>query len=84
MNDTNVDLNSRLNEILDEIKNYPTPIAGCDVQFNYLLEQKNILRNLLNGTKEFVPTTGDFIAEYQHEVQNDQWYVVWKQIGSTT
>jgi len=57
MNVTNVDLNSRLNEILDEIKNYPTPIAGCDVQFNYLLEQKNILRNLLNGTKEFVPTT---------------------------
>ncbi|MGD9721593.1 MAG: hypothetical protein AB7O59_06105 [Pirellulales bacterium] len=23
-----------------EIRNYPTPIAGCDQQFNYLLEQQ--------------------------------------------
>ena len=48
---------NELNEILDEIKHYPTPIAGSDVQFNYLLEQTNILRNYLNGTKEFVSTT---------------------------
>lgn len=27
--------------ILEEIRNYPTPIAGCDQQFNYLLEQRD-------------------------------------------
>ena len=26
--------------ILREIRNYPTPIAGCDVQFNGLMEQR--------------------------------------------
>ncbi|HTH38218.1 MAG TPA: hypothetical protein VL572_09635 [Pyrinomonadaceae bacterium] len=29
--------NRRINE---EIRNYPTPIAGCDVQFNSLLEEQ--------------------------------------------
>jgi hypothetical protein len=24
-----------------EIRNYPTPIAGCDEQFNHLLEQRD-------------------------------------------
>jgi hypothetical protein len=27
----------RINE---EIRNYPTPIAGCDAQFNFLLEEQ--------------------------------------------
>jgi len=40
--------------------------------------------NELVCNAQFVTTTGDFIAKYQHEVQNDQWYVVWKQIGSST
>jgi hypothetical protein len=26
--------------LYQEIRNYPTPIAGCDQQFNYLLEQQ--------------------------------------------
>lgn len=26
--------------LVSEIKNYPTPIAGCDAQFNHLLAQK--------------------------------------------
>jgi hypothetical protein len=27
--------------VQDEIRNYPTPIAGCDQQFNYLLETRD-------------------------------------------
>ena len=30
-----------LEEIKEEIKNYPTPIAGCDVYFNWLLEERD-------------------------------------------
>jgi hypothetical protein len=26
--------------LYQEIRSYPTPIAGCDQQFNYLLEQQ--------------------------------------------
>lgn len=28
-----------LDEIKEEIKNYPTPIAGCDMYFNWLLKK---------------------------------------------
>ncbi|WP_116133114.1 hypothetical protein [Tropicimonas sp. IMCC34043] len=28
-------------QIADEISGYPTPIAGCDAQFNHLLAQRN-------------------------------------------
>ena len=27
-----------------EISSYPTPIAGCDQQFNYLLERRTLIR----------------------------------------
>ena len=37
----------RLETIYEQIKNYPTPIAGCDEQFNFLLEERDRLRNLL-------------------------------------
>ena len=33
-------LQSEKQRLYDEIRNYPTPIAGCDQQFNYLLEQQ--------------------------------------------
>ena len=38
-----------LDEIKEEIKNYPTPIAGCDVYFNWLLEERD---RLLSGIEE--------------------------------
>ena len=38
---------ARLETIYEQIKNYPTPIAGCDEQFNFLLEERDRLRNLL-------------------------------------
>lgn len=33
-------LQSEKQRLYEEIRNYPTPIAGCDQQFNYLLEQQ--------------------------------------------
>lgn len=41
-----------------EISNYPTPIAGCDVQFNHLLVQSERVRNALEALdgELFVPT----------------------------
>ena len=40
-------LEAEITRIYGEIGSYPTPIAGCDQQFNYLLEeQRRILREL--------------------------------------
>jgi hypothetical protein len=33
----------RLQWVKDEIKHYPTPIAGCDEQFNFLLSERGRL-----------------------------------------
>jgi hypothetical protein len=33
-------LEAEKQRLYDEIRSYPTPIAGCDQQFNYLLEQQ--------------------------------------------
>ena len=44
-------LHSRLQaekeRIQQEISSYPTPIAGCDQQFNYLLERRMQIRREL-------------------------------------
>jgi hypothetical protein len=33
-------LENEQERVYEEIKNYPRPIPACDVQFNYLLEQR--------------------------------------------
>jgi hypothetical protein len=33
-------LEAEKQRLYEEIRNYPTPIAGCDQQFNHLLEQQ--------------------------------------------
>ena len=38
----------RLQRVKDEIKHYPTPIAGCDEQFNFLLSERDRLTQELN------------------------------------
>ncbi|MEP0945063.1 MAG: hypothetical protein ABJH63_08660 [Rhizobiaceae bacterium] len=38
--DAMASLKTAQSTLISEIKNYPTPIAGCDVQFNHLLEEK--------------------------------------------
>ena len=41
------ELEDEKRRINEEIRNYPTPIAGCDAQFNVLLEeQAKIVREL--------------------------------------
>lgn len=35
------DLERRRLELASEISGYPSPIAGCDAQFNALLEERN-------------------------------------------
>lgn len=37
------ELQRRMAAILDEIRHYPTPIAGCDDQFNYLCEKREAI-----------------------------------------
>ena len=41
------EITARLDAIYGQIKTYPTPIAGCDKQFNYLLEERNRLREMI-------------------------------------
>ena len=41
----------RLQRIKNEIKHYPTPIAGCDEQFNFLLSERNRLTEELNNIR---------------------------------
>ena len=41
------DLKNKLKELNEEIRYYPGPIAGCDAQFNWLLEERIRLANQL-------------------------------------
>lgn len=61
-------LNNQRDAIIDEIRSYPPPIPACDVQYNYLLEQRTrVLRELKqlsrielddnNALQEFVATS---------------------------
>ena len=34
-------LETALRQLAEEINGYPTPIAGCDAQFNHLLAQRD-------------------------------------------
>ena len=43
-------LESCKQRLFDEIRRYPTPIAGCDQQFNYLLEQQATIARELAQT----------------------------------
>ena len=38
---------ARLESIYQQIKDYPTPIAGCNEQFNFLLSERDKLRKEL-------------------------------------
>ena len=48
----NQEIATRLDTIYEQIKSYPTPITGCDEQFNFLLEERDRLRNLLTAEQE--------------------------------
>jgi len=40
-------IQQRLAELSEEIRNYPTPIARCDVQLTALLEERSLLMKQL-------------------------------------
>ncbi len=41
-----------------EIRNYPTPVAGCDVQYNHLLGERQKVLDVLSALERpaFAPT----------------------------
>ena len=41
-----------LEEINEELKNYPSPITGCDAQYSFLLSEKNRLEREAQGLEE--------------------------------
>ena len=64
-------LEARRARIDDEVKNYPRPITGCDVQFEYALEQQAGVRKELQRAaalheaaekNEFTRVVGEFLS----------------------
>ncbi|WP_298822562.1 hypothetical protein [uncultured Roseibium sp.] len=51
-------------QITDEIKNYPTPVAGCDLQYNVLLSKRMQVTRALHAmsSEVFVPTPRTLVA----------------------
>jgi hypothetical protein len=47
----NPDLEKRIDELSREIRNYPTPIARCDLHLPSLLEERSLLIRKLNETE---------------------------------
>ena len=37
--------------VREQLKDYPTPIAGCDEQFNFLLSERDRLTEELNNIR---------------------------------
>ena len=53
-------LENERRRVYEEIRNYPTPIAGCDVQFNFLLEQ---LRSISQDLDRLEAMGGEDLAD---------------------
>ncbi|GFE65336.1 hypothetical protein [Litoreibacter roseus] len=51
-------LNEARRRLTDEISQYPTPISGCDAQFNHLLAERSKITRAVGalGSEVFVPT----------------------------
>jgi hypothetical protein len=45
-------LEARLAKLSEEIRAYPTPIAGCDAQLAGLLEERDLIRAALQDLKQ--------------------------------
>ena len=45
--DSATSLQKELMELNEELGNYPSPITGCDEQFNYLLERRTELEKII-------------------------------------
>ncbi len=51
-------LETARNLILDEMRSYPTPVSGCDAQYNHLVSMRNTISQALTtlDTPAFVAT----------------------------
>jgi hypothetical protein len=56
-----------LNQINQELADYPSPITGCDAQYNYLLEQRTMLERFIKGldTEKFEIMSR--VQDHQHQ-----------------
>ena len=55
-------LEARLDEIFLEIRSYPSPIAGCDQQFNFLLAQRAQISEFLQKFE-----VGDSVSQFSDQ-----------------
>ena len=62
--DATASLKRAQSTLISEIKNYPTPVAGCDLQYNHLLEEKARVTAALQAlrTPMFTPTPRQLTA----------------------
>ena len=56
-------LENERHRVIEEIKKYPTPIAACDAQFNYLLEERARIAQELDQLKAL---TGEGLTRKAH------------------
>ena len=65
-------LENKKKEIYEQIKNYPPPIPACDLQFNHLLEERDMIDRELRRLHELAderPARADaseLIDEFVH------------------
>ena len=50
--ETKEELKQELERVNTEIGNYPSPITGCDEQFNYLLEKRSEMERRIKELSE--------------------------------
>jgi len=58
------ELKKALQHVQREIREYPSPIAGCDAQYNYLLGMRVSVKEALDTIQspKFVPTPRELVA----------------------
>ena len=44
-------ISDSLQSVREQLKDYPTPVAGCDEQFNFLLSERDRLTEELNNIR---------------------------------
>ena len=52
------ELRTAKNRLQDELRDYPTPVSGCDAQYNHLISVRNAINSALDAIEQppFVAT----------------------------
>jgi hypothetical protein len=64
-----VALQRRRRELAAEISSYPSPIAGCDAQFNALLEERKQILQALRELSPVAPPADTSISDFMKRAQ---------------